>query len=82
MRADSHNREENKRGESNITKQLDTILKDIKNNGKTIKSISRDSDINLHPLILKLRNAEKTMLKKDDEFDEVFNIFNNIYKKA
>lgn len=82
MRADSHNREENKRGESNITKQLDTILKDIKNNGKTIKSISRDSDINFHPLILKLRNAEKAILKKDDEFDEVFNIFNNIYKKA
>ena len=46
MRADSHNREENKRGESNITKQPNTILKDIKNNGKTIKSISRDNDIN------------------------------------
>lgn len=61
------NREEDKIGESNITKEFDTTKKNIKNNRKTTKWISVKShgnNINLHPRIIKLLNAEKTMLKK------------------
>ena len=55
------------------------MLEDINNNGKTTKSKSiSDSNINLHPLIIKLQNAEEKVLKKDDGFGEVFNIFNEI----
>ena len=53
-------------------------LKDIKNNERTTKSISiksRGSNINLHPLIIKLLDAEKTVVKKEYGFDETFNIF-------
>ena len=39
---------------------------------------SRDSNINLHSLIIKLIKAGKTVLKKDYGFDEVFNIFDEI----
>ena len=44
-----------------------TLLKKTKNNRKTTKRISVKShgnNINLHPRIIKLLNAEKTMLKK------------------
>ena len=37
---DVDNRGENISGESNVTKQFDAILEDIKNNGKTAKFIS------------------------------------------
>ena len=66
---DGENREEDKSGGSNIARELyANFLEDIRNNGKTIRLISvksRLSNINLHPLIIKLLNAEKTMLKKD-----------------
>ena len=78
---DCDNREENKRGESNIAKEFDAITQDIKNNGRTTKSISAEShgsNINLHSLILKLLNAEKRYSKKDYGFDEAFNIFDKI----
>ena len=42
---------------------------------------SHASNINLHPLIIKLITAEKTMIKKDYGFDEVFNIFDEIDNK-
>ena len=51
--------------------------------GKTTKSIlvkSYGNNINLHPAITELLNAEKVMLKKDYEFDEAFNIFEKIHK--
>ena len=70
--------------ESNITKDFDAILEDIKNNGRTAKSISLKScgsNINLHPLIIKLPNTEKMVLKIDSEFDEAFNIFDEIDNK-
>ena len=75
---DCDNREENTRGESNIAKEFDAVTQDIKNNGRTTKSISVEShgsNINLHSLILKL---QKTILKKDYGFDEAFNIFDEI----
>lgn len=53
-------------------------LKNIENNGTTTKAInikSHGENINLHIPIMKLLNAGKTMLKKDSEFDQVFNIF-------
>ena len=56
-------------GESNIIKDFDAILKDIKKNGR---------NINLHPLIIKLPNAEKVVLKIDYGYDEAFNIFDKI----
>ena len=64
-----------------IKQKFDAILNDIKNVGRTTNPTSvksRDSTINLHPLIIKLLNAGKTMLKKDYGFDEVFNIFDEI----
>ena len=42
---------------------------------------SQGNSINLHPLIIKLLNAEKTMLKRDYGFDEAFNIFDGIDSK-
>ena len=68
-------------GESNIIKDFDATLKDIKKNGRTTKSISLKScgsNINLHPLIIKLPNAEKVVLKIDYGYDEAFNIFDKI----
>ena len=38
----------------------------------------RGSNINVHPLIIKLVNAGITVLKKDYRFNEVFNIFDEI----
>ena len=76
--------EDDKSDESNITKLVDKILKDIKNNGKTNKYVSvksRVNTINLHPTIIKFLDLEKTMLKKDSGFDDAFNIFNEIYNK-
>ena len=64
-----------------IKQKFDAILNDIKNVGRTTNPTSvksRDGTINLHPLIIKLLNAGKTMLKKDYGFDEVFNIFDEI----
>ena len=57
--------------------ELDAILKDIDNNGRTTKPISvkrQDGNINLHPLLIKL-------LKAEFEFDKTFNIFNEIDNK-
>ena len=57
--------------------ELDAILKDIDNNGRTTKAISvkrQDGNINLHPLLIKL-------LKAEFEFDKTFNIFNEIDNK-
>ena len=80
-REDYGNREENK----SITKEFDAILKDIKDNKKTTKSISvnksHDNNINWHPLIINLINTGKTMLKKDYRFDEAFNISGKIDNK-
>ena len=71
--------------ESNITKNFDAVLKDIKNNGRTTKSISvksYGSNVNLRPLVTKLLNAEETVPKKDYGFDEVFHVFNEIDSKC
>ena len=55
-------------GESNITKDFNAILEDIKSNIKTAKPVSVKSwgsNINNpHPLILKLLNTEKEFSKK------------------
>ena len=59
-------------------------LKYRRNNEKTTKSISVKSHgntINLHSLIIKLLNAEKTILKKDYGFHEAFNIFDEVDNK-
>ena len=59
---------------------MDTILKDIKNNGKALKLLiirTRGNVISLHSLIMKL-NTRKTVLEKDYRFDKVFNIFDEI----
>ena len=48
----NNNKGEDKNGESDITKKFDAILKDIKYNGKTSKSVSVKNQvisINLHP---------------------------------
>ena len=61
------NREGDKSGEITITKEFDATLKHIKNNGRATKSItvkSHDNNINLHSLIIKLLNREKTAIKK------------------
>ena len=49
---DSNNKGEDINGESDINKKFDAILKDIKYNGKTSKSVSVKNkviSINLHP---------------------------------
>ena len=64
-----------------ILKRFDAILKDIKISRKTTESISvksRGKSIKIHPLIIKLLNTKKPVLKKDYSFDEVFNIFDEI----
>ena len=51
---DDNNRVKDVSVECNVTKEFDTILKDIKNNGRTTKSISVKScsnNINLQPVI-------------------------------
>ena len=53
--------------DSKTVKKFDAILKGIKNNGRTTKPISVKShgcNINLHPLIIKLINGGKTVVKK------------------
>ena len=80
-REDDVTTEEDKSDESKTAKMFDAILKDIKNNGRTAKSISVKSHgdyINLYPLIVKLLNRGKTMSKKDHGLDEVFEIFDEI----
>ena len=47
--------EDKSRDESKMFKNIDVILKDIKNNGSTTKPLSiktRGNNINLHPLII------------------------------
>ena len=79
--------EKNKSGESNITKEFETILKDKKNNRQTTKSRnveSHDNNVNLYSLIIKLLNTEKTVLKTNYGSNEALDIFektdNNCYK--
>ena len=58
--------DEDKSDESKAVKKFDAIWKDnIGRISKLINVKSRGSNINLHPLILKLLNAEKIVLKKD-----------------
>ena len=67
--------------ESTTAKGYNMILEDIKNNRKITKHISIKShgiNINLRPLINKLLNTEKMVLRKDYGFDETFNIFDEI----
>ena len=73
--------EEDKTNENKITKKFDAILKDIKNNGRTTKLIivkSQGSNINLNPVIIKLLNARRIVIKKDYGFDEIFNTFGEL----
>ena len=71
MNVNNNNREEDgsdkdKSDESKITKRFDTILKDINSNGRTTKLISfknHGSNINIHPLIIKLLYVEKPCSK-------------------
>ena len=82
---DVDNKGEDVSGDSNITKDFDAMLKDIKSNRGTTKLISVKScfsNINLYPLIIKLLDAEKTVLEKEYGFDEVFNIFYKIDNKG
>ena len=72
--------EEDKSDNSQTVHKFDTILKDIKNNGRTTKPliiIILDSNTNLYPLIIKSINARKLMLKKDYGLDKIF-IFDEI----
>ena len=72
--------EEDKR-EEEVVKKFDAMLNDIKNDGKTTKSLiirTGDNINSLQPLIIKLLNARKTVLEKDYGFDKVFNIFDEI----
>ena len=49
--------------------------------GRNTKSINIKSDgnsINLYPLVIKLLNPGKSVIKKDYGFDKVFNIFHEI----
>ena len=71
--------EEDKSDNSQTIHKFDTILKDIKNNGRTTKPliIILDSNTNLYPLIIKSINARKLMLKKDYGLDKIF-IFDEI----
>ena len=64
------NREKDNSGENKTIKKVDTILKTNGNTTKTINVKSHGNKINLHPLIIKLLNTEKTVLRKDDGFDE------------
>ena len=88
MNVNNNNREEDisdedKNDESETATRFDAILKDIKNIGRTTKPISvksHGSNINLHPLIIKLINAGKKVLKKDYGFDEACEIFDEIDK--
>ena len=76
--------DQDKCSESNITQNFDALLKDIRNNGRIAKWInveSRGININLHLPIIKLLNAEETVLKKDYGFDKVCNIFNDVCNK-
>ena len=53
------------RGKSSITTEFDPTLEDLKNNEKTTKLTSvksRGGNINLHPLIKKMINAERAEL--------------------
>ena len=71
--------------ESDITKAFGILSQDIKNNGKTTKSISvkgLSNTINLYPLIIKLQSAEKTELQKHYGFEKAFNIFDEIDNKC
>ena len=73
--------EEDKSDNSQTVHKFDTILKDIKNNGRTTKPlfiITLDSNTNLYSLIIKSINARKVMLKKDYGLDKIFNIFDEI----
>ena len=73
MNVNNNNREqddsdEEESDQSNIAKKFDAKLIDIKNNRRTTKRInvkSHGSNVNLHPLIIKLLNAGKKVLKKD-----------------
>ena len=70
--------DEDESDESETAKKFDAILKDIKIIGRTTKLMSLQSlssNISLNPLLIKLLKAGKTGLKKDYEFDEVFDIF-------
>ena len=84
-KTEEHERgEEDKREEEverEIVKKFDAMLNDIKNDGKTTKSLiirTGDNINSLQPLIIKLLNARKTVLEKDYGFDKVFNIFDEI----
>ena len=60
------------------------MLKDIKINWKTHKPTgvkSRGINFNLHPLIIKWLNKEAMVLKKQYEYDEAFNAFDEIEDK-
>ena len=57
--------DEDKSDDSKTVKKFDAILKDIKKNGRTTKLTSvkiRESNVNLHPLIIELINAGKTVV--------------------
>ena len=57
--------EEDKR-EEEVVKKFDAMLNDIKNDGKTTKSLiirTGDNINSLQPLIIKLLNARKTVLE-------------------
>ena len=64
-----------------IVKKFDAMLNDIKNDGKTKKSLiirTGDNINSLQPLIIKLLNARKTVLEKLYGFHKEFNIFDDI----
>ena len=59
--------DDNKSDESKIVKMFDAILKDVKNIGSTAKPASvksRGTNINPHPLEIKLINVGKNVSQK------------------
>ena len=79
--SDEDKSDEDKSDENKTLKKFNAILTDIENNGRATKPISvktRGSNINLYPLIMRLLNVRKTVLKKDYGFDEVCDIFDEI----
>ena len=66
-RGNGDNRKEDKSDKNNITQEFHSVLKEVRNNGKTTKSASvknRGNSINLHHLIKKLLNSENKRCSK------------------
>ena len=69
------------RDKSNLTKNFNSMLKDMKNDKKVTELISvksRSENISLYTVMTKFINIKATVLQKDYGFDKEFNIFDKI----